>query len=175
MVARNGRSCVLAALGRYDEALEFLPTTAPQTFDDWIGYHIRGMIMLRTGKRSEAIQIFQEGVHNVPWPASRDYFITALALAWMRNRDFKRATKALGDVRSASLQPAANVLRIHAFGARGDRLRAAEAYDSLSDFPALRSDELTLELYHQYILSQPPRHNEDWIYEREDRIVLLAA
>jgi tetratricopeptide (TPR) repeat protein len=175
VVARSGRSCVLAALGRYDEALEFLPTTAPQTFEDWIGYHIRGMILLRTGKRREAIQIFQEGAENVLWPANRDYFITALALAWMRNRDFKKAAEALEDVRSASLQPAANVLRIHAFGAQGDRQRATEAYDSLTAFPTLRSDELTLELHHQYILSQAPRHNEEWIEEREDRIILLAA
>jgi tetratricopeptide (TPR) repeat protein len=175
VVARNGRSCILTALGRYDEALEFLPTTRPQTFEDWIGYHIRGMILLRTGKRGEAIQLFQEGAENDPWPADREYFITALALAWMRNRDFKKAAQALEDVRSASLQPAANVLRIHAFGAQGDRQRATEAYDSLTDFPTLRWDELTLELHHQYILSQPPRHSEEWIDEREDRIVLLAA
>ena len=49
VIAKTGRVGVLAAMGRYDVALQGLPEVNPQTASEWIGYHIRGMIMLRRG------------------------------------------------------------------------------------------------------------------------------
>ncbi len=173
--ARNGLSGVLAALGRYDEALANLPNKSPSSLDDWIGYHIRGMILLRTGKVSEAIRIFNEGVQNDPLPSSRVYFRTALAVAWLRGREFEKASQALEEIDSPLLQPVANVLRLHAFGARGDLQRATAAYNNLSTKPQFLSNELTQELHHQFILREAPRHDEEWIFDREVKIILLAA
>jgi tetratricopeptide (TPR) repeat protein len=174
-VARTGRISVLAATGRYEDALSCLPEKKPATLDDWINYHILGMIRLRTGKMVEAIRIFDEGVKSNPWPSSRDYFSRALGLAWLRGRDFQKASEALDKVKSPLLQPAANVLRIHAFGAQGDVQRASVAYESLSTAPHLRTDEVTQELRHQFILRKPPRKNEEWIVDREAQILILAA
>src|SRR5205814_863879 len=53
-VARNGRSCVLAALGRYEEALESLSIGDPIGLQGWIGFYIRGMVLLRTKRIEEA-------------------------------------------------------------------------------------------------------------------------
>ncbi|HEY0324191.1 MAG TPA: tetratricopeptide repeat protein [Pyrinomonadaceae bacterium] len=174
-VSKRGRSCVLAALGRYDEALRFLPDKSPVALEDWIGYHIRGMILLRIGKVREAIRIFNEGVQNDPSPSSKEYFRSALAVAWLRGSDYKKAVQALEEVKSPLLQAPANVLRLHAFGAQGDLQRATVAYDSLGAAPQFRSSELTQELRHQYILGQAPRHDEDWIFDREVKVILLAA
>lgn len=173
--AKNGRSSVLAALGRYDEALTVLPEKDLVTLDDWIGFYIRGMLMLRTGKMSEAIRIFDFGLHHNPWVPDREVFGRALALGWLRGRDFKKAARVLDEVKSPLLQPTANVLRIHAFGALGDRRRAVAAYESLSTTPYLLSNELTQELRHQYILSETPRQDEEWIADREVKVILLAA
>jgi tetratricopeptide (TPR) repeat protein len=172
---RNGRGCVLAALGRYQEAVENLPKQNPISLADWIGYHIRGMVLLRTGNVTDAIRIFDEGVQNDPWPSDREYFRAALALAWLVGRRFKKATQVLEQVKAPLLQPAANVLRIHAFGAQGNVQRATVAYDSLSSTPYLRSNDLTQELRHQFILRRPPRRDEEWIVDREAQIILLAA
>jgi tetratricopeptide (TPR) repeat protein len=174
-VARTGRVSILAATERYEEALLFLPAMNPLTLDDWIDYHILGMIRLRTGKMAEAIRIFTEGMKSDPSPSSREYFSRALGLAWLRGRDFQKAADALEAVKSPLLQPAANVLRIHAFGAQGNIQRASVAYENLSAAPQLHSDELTQELHHQFILRRPPRKNEEWIVYREAQILILAA
>jgi tetratricopeptide (TPR) repeat protein len=175
IIAISGRSYILAALGRYDEALESLPDQTPVKLDDWISYHIRGMILLRRGQVAEAINIFNHGVQNDPRPASRDFFRTALAVAWLRRRDFKKASEALEEVKSPLLQPPANILRLHSFGASGDRQRAALAYNNLQHYPQYLSLEVTAELQHRYLLGKQPRHSDDWVDEQEEQLLPLAA
>src|SRR2546423_1490758 len=172
-IAKNGRSCVLAALGYYDEALESLPDKSPITLQDWINHHVRGMILLRTGKVSEAIRIFNDGVQNTPWHSQREYCRSALAIAWLRGRDFKKASQALEEVTSPLLQPPANILRLHAFGASGNLQRATAAYNELAAKPHFLSYEVTQELRHQFLLGEEPRHDEDWIFDQEVKIILL--
>jgi tetratricopeptide (TPR) repeat protein len=174
-IAKTGRNYILVALGRYDEVLEYLSGQKPVTQDDWIDYHIRGMILLRTGKMSDAIGIFNQGVQNNPWPLSKQYFRSALAIAWLRGREFRKASKMLEEVTASLLQPPANVLRMHAFGAMGERQRVAAAYESLSTTPHLSSHELTQELRHQYLLGEEPRHDDEWVFDREIKIFVLAA
>ena len=174
-VARTGRLSMFALTGRYDDALSTLTMVEPSSLDDWVDYHILGMIRLRTGRMAEAIRIFDNGVRRNPWPSSKDYFSRALALAWLRGHEFKKAGQALEEVKAPQLQPAANVLRIHAFGGQGNVERAMSAYESLSSVPQLRSDELTQELHHQFILRQPPRRNDEWLIDHEARLLILAA
>jgi tetratricopeptide (TPR) repeat protein len=173
-VARTGRSCVLLELNRYEEALESLPTDTPVSMDDWINHHIRGMILLRLGKTTEAIKIFNDGLQNSPFPSTKQYFQGALALSWLRSRDFRKAGEALDAVTSPILQPSANVIRIHAFGAQGNRQRALQAYENLKATPHLLTDELTRELYRQYVLEQNSTKDEEWVFDREVRILLRA-
>ena len=174
-VARTGRSCILVALRRYNEALEYLPNESPTTLSEWIGYHIRGMIFLRMGKIEEAVKVFRRGVNENPWAASREYFRTALAVACLRRRDFIGAASILDEVTAPLLQPQANVLRLHAFGASGDTARAVTAYQNLSNKPWYISDELVEELHRQHIIKEQPRYNDDWIFDQEDSVNLLVA
>jgi tetratricopeptide (TPR) repeat protein len=165
--ARNGRSGVLLALRRYDEALESLPDENPVTPGDWIGYHIRGMVLLRTRRIDVAVQIFEHGVREDPIPLSKEYFRSALAVACLRLRDFARAESALEGISTPLLQPQANVLRFHTFGALGKHAAATAAYEKLSDKPWFIPDELVTELHRKYILKEEPRHDDDWIIEQE--------
>jgi tetratricopeptide (TPR) repeat protein len=174
-VARSGRLSIFAATGQYEKALDALSEITHVSFDDWIDYHILGMIRLRTGKIAEAIHIFNEGVDVNPWAASRDYYRNALAVAWLRSRDFKRASETLEAITAPASQPIANVFRIHAFGAQGELTRARDAYDQLSSSPELRASELAHELRHQFLLKKPPRRNEQWLFDQEAEILLLAA
>ena len=116
VVARNGMCGVLLALGRYDEALEKLPIGNLTTLSDWIGYHIRGMIMLKKGDLNEAVRIFERGAKDNPIPSSREYFRGALAVARLRRREFDKASELLNEVTLPVLQPVVNLLRVHAFG-----------------------------------------------------------
>ncbi|MDT5159319.1 MAG: hypothetical protein QOH51_3676 [Acidobacteriota bacterium] len=175
VVARTGRSCILAALHRYDEALQYLPNENPTLLQDWIGYHIRGMILLRMGKVDEALRIFEHGVREDPIPSSKEYFRSALAVARLRRGDFVRAGSVLDEVTAPLLQPQANVLRLHSFGATGDTKRAAAAYQKLRDRPWSVSDELVEELNRKYILKEEPRYDDDWIFDKEVGSLLLVA
>jgi tetratricopeptide (TPR) repeat protein len=167
LVARNGRGGVFMALGLYDKALESLPRGNPVLPPDWIGYHIRGMILLRLGKVDEALRIFEHGAKENPIPSSREYFRSALAVACLRQRDLARAERALEDISTPLLQPQANVLRLHVFGASGKEPDAAAAYEKLRDKPWFIPDELVAELHRRYLLKEEPRHDDDWVYEQE--------
>jgi tetratricopeptide (TPR) repeat protein len=175
VIARNGRSGVLVALHRYDDALEHLPAGNPVTQDDWIGYHMRGMILLRQGKVSEAISVFEWGVQNDPLPSSKQYFQTALAVAMLRRRDFPRVIQVLEGVSAPLLQPQANVLRLHSFGELKEDMQASEAYDKLASKPWSIPDNLIDELHRRYILKEEPQHNDEWVFEKEEGIILLVA
>ncbi len=171
-VAKRARSCVLMALGRYEQALENLPEGNLVTFGDWVGYHIRGMILLRTGKIDEAIQIFQRGTDN-PWPLHREYFNTALAIALIKRRNFMQAGQVLDKVAAPLLQPQANLLRLHSYGEQNNFERASEAYESLTTNPWSISDELISELHRRYILKEEPRYDDDWVIEQEESTTML--
>ena len=173
-VARNARSCVLAALGRYGEAIEAL-TEFPATEEEWIGYHILGMIFLRQGKLEESLAVFHHGVNDVPWPTSREYFRTALAVASLQLNDFKQASEILAQVQTPQLQPVVNVLQFHAFGAQGNRELATDFYRRVQANPPLFSGELTEELNRQFILRQPAQRDPIWIRDQESNLLLLAA
>ena len=172
-ITRNGCSGVLLALRRYDEALALLPIENPVSLSDWIGFHIRGMIMLRRGNIDEAIRIFEHGVREDPIPSSREYFSNALGAACLRRGDLVRAGKALEEVKAPLLQPQANVLRLHAYGALGDEARAALAYEDLREKPWFIPDALIPELHRKYILKEGPRHDDNWVFEQESDMFLF--
>jgi tetratricopeptide (TPR) repeat protein len=175
VVARNGRSCVLAALQRYDEALADLPSGTPRTLQDWIGFHIRGMIMLRRGDIDEAIRIFQRGVEDDPIPLSKQYFHTALSVALMRHGEYESARKILSNVEAQELQPQVKVLLMHCFGEDDQTAEASEAFESISAKPWSISDELIEELHRRYVLKQPPQRSDDWVFDQEIGSILVVA
>ena len=173
--ARNGRSYVLLALHRYHDALDALPNTAPVDLQDWIAQHIRGMILLRLGQTVDSIKVFNYGLMNSPFLTTREYFRGALALSWLRNGELKKAEETLDLVTLATIQPAADVIRIHVFGAQNDRERAVKAYTNLKSTQYLLQDELTRELHHRYILENQPTKSEEWVFEKEVDMLLRAA
>jgi tetratricopeptide (TPR) repeat protein len=95
---RISRSNVLVALGRYTEALEQLPEENLTTLSDWIGYHIRGMALVKMGDVDTAVQVFERGVSDTPWVADRQVFRNALAVARIKRREFDQASAALREV-----------------------------------------------------------------------------
>jgi len=175
VVAKNGASCVLAALGLWERALMLLPQSPPVTEQDWIAYHIRGMIHLRRGELDRATEIFEYGAAHNPRPTSREYFRTALALACLRKREYERAARVLDEVTSPVLQSPANVLRLHAYGAQGDCKRTIEVYSQLPENPEPIVADLQQELHRRYVLFATPEHDEDWVFDKETHYILLAA
>ena len=65
--ARFSKAAILVVMGRFEEAEGLLPTEAPRTRDEWIAYHIRGMILLRSGNLDDAFEIFKTGLESNPF------------------------------------------------------------------------------------------------------------
>jgi tetratricopeptide (TPR) repeat protein len=175
VVAKTGRACVLAAMERWEEALELLPEKDVVTEQEWIGYHIRGMVLMGMGDLDGAIAIFEEGVRNNPRPADKDYFRTALAIARLGKHEDKLASGVLEEVSTPRLQTVSAILKMHAFGRQKDRARTAEIYETLPTKPGPVLAELVSELHWQYVAFKRPRHNEEWLIEKEIQYFLLAA
>lgn len=175
VVARNGRASVLATMGRYQEALKGLPSQNPVTQNDWIGYHIRGMVLMLTRHFDAAIQIFEDGVVHDPRPASQDYFRTTLAVAHIRQKEYAKASKVLSEVHSPGLVVPANALRFHTLGALGHRDEATALYSSLRDVTTPIMVDLREELHRRYITNEEPMHSDDWIFNTEIRCLMLAV
>jgi tetratricopeptide (TPR) repeat protein len=175
-VARNGRAGVLGAMGRWEEALERLPSTKPASAGDWIGYHIRGMALLRLGRLEEAERVFRDGIENCPLPSSRDYFRTAMATLKVRRQEFSDASAVLEGVETSALKPQVDLLRLHSFGAEGEQAKAAATERQLQTTKASPEfHEVREELKRRYIEHLPARHPEEWLLEREVALLLAAV
>jgi len=172
--ARNGRSCVLTLLGRYEEALEDLPQ-APSAAQNCTGYHIRGMVLLRSGAITEAIQIFRNGAEHCPIAESVAYFRTALVVAITAQRRYQEALDELNHVALPTLSFQSNVLRLHLFGALGEKERAEAAYAAVKKESPFVAPALVEELHWRFILGRPARRTESWVSHQEVDNLLLAA
>ena len=69
-------------------AAELLPRESPATSSDWIGYHIRGMMYLKSGDVENAIAVFTWGVQQNPFHRERQLFEAGLAAAKIRKGEF---------------------------------------------------------------------------------------
>jgi len=181
--AKTGLCSVLFALGRFGEVLGKLETEDLITKQNWVGYHIRGMALLRIGRINEAIHIFEHGEESDPIPASKEYFRTALAVALLTQREFKKANDLLEKVTSPLLQPKTNILRLHVYGELKEFEKAEVALtnyevataNNVITGPWLNNErQLVTELKHRYISRLSPTKSNEWVFEREVELLALA-
>lgn len=169
---RYAKAAILVALHRFRDAELLLPTKPPETRDEWIAYHVRGMILLKTNMLRPAIKHFKYGLDSIPFADERKYFQNALAAATLRQRHFHEALDCLGASRSAT----ADALRIHAYGELGNPREALRAYARLSLACPVMLVPLRNELASKYKLkTEPPHHDDAWVFEEECQNILLEA
>ncbi|MEO8384618.1 MAG: tetratricopeptide repeat protein, partial [Betaproteobacteria bacterium] len=169
---KHSKAAVLVALGHFDKADELLPLGQPNTLDEWIAYHVRGMIFLRSGQIEEAVAHFSSGLQRVPYLREKRYFERALAVAFLSKREFLSVPSLVLD----SEEPVANVLRLHAFAAMGERVHALNAMKIINANAYPNVISLSAEIAKRYGLSmEQPEHDENWIFQREIEVVLLEA
>jgi tetratricopeptide (TPR) repeat protein len=166
------KASVLVLLERYEEALRLLPQESPRTLDEWIGYHIRGMVSLRNGDIASAVRIFERGMRESLWATPRGYFRRALAVAKLRRSEFSAAAEALGDEPA----PVSDVLRIHAFGGLGEKEKAQAALGRIKSNRLPTLVIIRNELEARYVFPNQTRalHSDEWLSARECDLLLAA-
>ena len=172
VVAANGRASVLVALGRFDEAESLLGGNRLQTRDEWINYHVLGMLRLRQARIEEAVTIFENGVRNCPFGDCQPFYRGAVALTHIRRREYKLAIRELQQSTPSAVH---NVLLAHAHGAHGEIDKAADAIAKIharSVSPMV--EEVTEEIDRRFIKLFGAQHDDDWLIEREIRLLIAA-
>ena len=160
-------------MGKYDEALKLLPEGFPKFADDWVDFHIRGMISLGLGKVSEAVDVFRTGLLDAPFYQQKQYFRTALAAAMLRQREWSSAIAILD---KSEPKPANYLLLVHAFAMLGDMKSAKRSFEAVNDNVASPLTILKKEIGAKFGLStDQPTQDDDWIFKKEAEIVLWAA
>src|SRR5215204_2750925 len=142
------------------------------------------MIMLKKGNLAEAIKIFEKGANEDPIPSSREYSRSALAIARLRKREFNQAYELLEKVTTPVLQPAVNLLRVHAFGELGMFPQAAAAFHNYENAPLIKifagykrqnTLELAAEVDSRYVTARIHNRSDDWLIDREQELLLALA
>lgn len=126
--ARNSTAATLAALGRLDAAVFYLPERSPSTRGDWVGQHIRAMIYIKKGDLDGAESLLLDGLEGCPWPQQRPYFASALAFLKLRMNDAHSALHILdsvGELVTPSTEVFVSAVRVHALAACGESNAAA--------------------------------------------------
>lgn len=169
---RNSFAAIYVAQGKFDKALELLPEINPRTKSEWVAHHIRGMVLLKSGKLGEAIKHFENALKTIPFPSNKLFFENALATAKLRDHDFKAAADMLADRKG----PVTHLLQLHAYAGLNDYAAASFAYNALqNDCPEniipIR-DELGA---HMKLNEKAPERDSDWIFKHECNILALSV
>jgi len=169
---RHAKAAILVAMRRYAEAESLLPTATPETRDDWIAYHIKGMLLLKKDMLKPAVRHLKKGLESIPFADQRKYFQNALAVATLRQRQYFEAAQYIG----GSQEPTADALRIHAFSELRKFDQASHAYSRLLHVCPPILVPLRDELASKYrLVKSSSRHDSRWIFEEECQNVLLEA
>lgn len=167
---RNSLAAALTAAGEYADARILLPAHDPASRSEWVSFHIRGMISLRSGDLDSAREVFEKGVSDSPWARERSFFETALAVLEVRSRRFEKALTLLERPPAFGLEPLAEVVRLHALSAAGQienvRITTEGSQYTESD-PLIRRIRNTL--------IQRDNTKMESIFEWECDAILLAA
>jgi tetratricopeptide (TPR) repeat protein len=167
VVAKNGRNTVRLIMGRYDEALAELPTIDPRTRQEWIGFHIRGMIEFRRGELIQAESILTVGATECPFSDCRAYFESALAALRLRQGRLQDARELAERPTERRLVGPMTTLLVHIKGRQQEFESARQSFEVLPEPPNAAVAEMFAELERRYIKRQPAAFSEDWLFERE--------
>ncbi len=132
------------------------------------------MVLFRLGEIKESIEIFRKGADSDPWPTSRSYFKTALAVARLQQDDAEGAVELLTQIDNHDLQVPAKVIRVHAFGATDKVEQATRAFRQLPEVLPVVGRELKRELHRRFVARSGQQHDDDWLYEQEWRLLAAA-
>jgi tetratricopeptide (TPR) repeat protein len=171
-MAKHAKAAVLVVMGKFSEAERLLPSEYPRTHDEWVGWHVRGMILLRTGKLADAIGHFRDGGMKTPFVRERRYFQSALCLAQMQIGEFDKAADAIDEPRSALPK----ILHFHALAGTGKHEQAIAVYRDLSKNCPARLVHLRDAIAARFrIVADRTPHNDNWIFGKEAEALLQEA
>jgi len=176
VTGRNGLASVLMAKGRLDAAMDILPDIPPASLGEWVGFHLRGVILLAQGDIDRAERHFREGLEELPWVKLRPIFKASLAGAKLQQHEYAEATNLVTDIPRGVIWPVARLFALHAYGMLNKAIEAQTAYEQLNVIcppPLVKVKEA---LANRFILKHSlPQLDDASLYRHEWVAICVAA
>ena len=166
---------VLISMKRFELALLLLPGDEPNSVQDWVAMHVRGMAHLRQGDCDTAINVFKYGIQQCPFPGQLTYFRNALAVAQLGQEQYSDAVATLGNQTSE----VSDILHLHAEGKQGHKEKALAAHQRLLASQRARvillRDELARALLSDHSTAAQTKEWNEIVLERECELVVCRV
>ena len=168
----HAKAAIYVAMKKFDEAEELISLKEYQTYDDWIAFHIKCMILLKTKKYKEAKDELEFGLEFNPFEGQRKYFQNSLMIVNLYEGNLDEAGKYIVE----DSAPLTNILRMHYFCETKQLVEAKKAYSSVADSCTPVLSLLRDELGVRYNISPgKAKYSKEWVFEQECQNILLKA
>jgi tetratricopeptide (TPR) repeat protein len=153
-------------------AEEYLPAGAPKSQVDWSRSLLRALLLERKGDISASRQVLQAGT-TCPFARHRRLFKAALA---RQHLQVGRTSAALRVVETVA-EDVSNVFYLHVLAASGRRTTAEGLFEKIkSSEVSAPYLELSTEIARRFnIIKETPRYSRSWIFNTEEKTILLEA
>jgi tetratricopeptide (TPR) repeat protein len=168
---RHSLAAVLISNGELDKAEQLLPNRDPSTLEEWVAYHVRGMLLMKRRNYAAAERLFRHGLEKCPWHAERPFFKNALTACLIFQERLRPAEQLTG----SDSNPIAQVLKIHIFGELGELRMASKSYQRVKDYCPPLLVAVRNELAGRYVLGLGARKSDQWVLDQMTDAVLLRA
>ncbi len=151
-IAKSGRLTLMVQSGiNLHKIKNQINTTNPQTYNEWINYHIYCMLLLKQGKLKEAIDKLEYGLKKIQNIRERQYFSNALSFALIKEKQFKKAIRNLKQ--TGLLTPINKILITHAYAAERNIHDAKKYFSEINHSPIKKITEVSKYLSDRFHLS----------------------
>ena len=174
VVARNGRLSLLLSMGLPRQVWEETADWDPRRDANWVGLHIRAVAAVRLGLFEPARTLLEQGLAEAPLP-HRPFFASTLA-AWRLNTgDYSTSRTLLAEQGHRFTPPLRLLLVGHLEGATNNTQAAASALATQPEWGGVTARHVWAELRSRFVTKEGPVQSDQWLFERELDLTLIAA
>ena len=172
--ARNGRLSLLLSMGLPRQVWEETADWDPRRDANWVGLHIRAVAAVRLGLFEPARTLLERGLAEAPLP-HRPFFASTLA-AWRLNTgDYSTSRTLLAEQGHRFTPPLRLLLLGHLEGATNNTQAAASALATQPEWGGVTARHVWAELRSRFVTNEGPVQSDQWLFERELDLTLIAA
>ena len=177
VVAKTGRISTLVSAFRFSDALECVAAldanlTSPQSKDDWIAFHIRAMIYVKTGKLADAEGDLRYGVETCRIAKQREYFVSALAIVQMKLEKKQDAKRTIEKDTSNALT--SQLIRGLVFYENDDASAASTVMSNLAPTGTEQTEEIQRQMTMKYVDKVEHAKPTDWFLDQLTDLLIAA-
>jgi tetratricopeptide (TPR) repeat protein len=171
--AKLSKLSLLIELRRFQEVMPEFPGGQPKSELDWKFYFLKALALDATSNGKKGDALFGNGIRNAPFARQRRLFAAALGRKKLLHSQFSKSLKVI----ESEPGEVSNVIWLHALAASGHKARAKSTFeDIISNETSASIIELSREIVSRYnIVDVPSRRTREWIFEAEQKELLLEA